>query len=66
MDGKKLEPTRDHDADRGSPKSGPALERREEVVRFGISAAPGIVIGRAFGSMFWCISSPDSGELPAW
>jgi phosphotransferase system enzyme I (PtsI) len=48
MDGKKLEPTRDHDADRGSPKSGPARERREEVVRFGISAAPGIVIGRAF------------------
>jgi phosphotransferase system enzyme I (PtsI) len=43
MDGKKLEQTRNLDAGREA-----ARESREEVVRFGISAAPGIVIARAF------------------
>jgi len=48
MDGKKPGQTRDHDAERGTAAREPAREHREEVVRFGISAAPGIVIGRAF------------------
>jgi phosphotransferase system enzyme I (PtsI) len=48
MDGKKLEQTRDHEAERGAAAREPVREHREEVVRFGISAAPGIVIARAF------------------
>jgi phosphotransferase system enzyme I (PtsI) len=48
MDGKKLEQTRDPEAARDAAPRDAAGAQREEVVRFGISAAPGIVIARAF------------------
>jgi len=52
MDGKKLQHTippagEDSALSRETPKEGSAA-RKEEIIRFGISAAPGIVIGRAF------------------
>jgi len=48
MDGKKLEHSSDVDPARGAAARDAARPPREEVVRFGISAAPGIVIARAF------------------
>jgi phosphotransferase system enzyme I (PtsI) len=48
MDAKRLEHHRAQDPKREPAETKRARERREEIVRFGICAAPGIVIGRAF------------------
>jgi phosphotransferase system enzyme I (PtsI) len=48
MDAKKIQPASDDAVARPERENPRAVPAKEEVIRFGITAAPGIVIGRAF------------------